>query len=250
MSSSDRMLAILSLFSLERRELTVEEAAELLQSSVRTMYRYVRSLSGAGLLTPMRGGRYVLGPAAVQLDWLVRNTDPMTRAAGPAMSILANMLRIPAVILLCRLYKNQVMCISQSSTGNPPFASSYQRGRPMPLFRGAASKAILASLPKRMVRQFHVQHLEDMAASGLGQTLPEVHASLARIRDAGICITSGELDSGLTGMAAALGGSDLLPVGSLAVVVADAKLTPEIGDGLQRLLKASAAQVTATLQSA
>lgn len=249
MSSSDRMLAILSLFSLERSELTVEEAADLLNSSLRTTYRYVRSLSAAGLLSPTRGGRYVLGPAAVQLDWLVRNTDPLTRAAGPAMTILASAVPVPAVILLCRLYRNQVMCVAQASAENPPFASSYQRGRPMPLFRGAASKAILAYMPKRSVRQFHAQHGEEMAASGLGQTLSEVHASLARINEAGVCVTSGELDSGLTGMAAALGGADAMPIGSLAVVVADAKLTADVADGLKRLLKASADQVAAALRS-
>ncbi|AUW57093.1 IclR family transcriptional regulator [Sphingobium sp. SCG-1] len=249
MSSSDRMLAVLSLFSLDRREVTVEEAAELLGSSLRTTYRYVRSLAAAGLLSPMRGGRYVLGPAAVQLDWLIRNTDPLTSAAGPAMSILANTVQIPAVILLCRLYKNQVMCISQLASGLPPFASSYQRGRPIPLFRGAASKSILASMPKRLVRQFYSQHREEMAASGLGVSLLEVHATLSQIREAGVCTTSSELDVGLTGLAAPLIGADSLPVGSLSIVVAEAKLTPDLETSVKHLLKAGANQVSGTLQA-
>ena len=247
MSSSDRMLALLSLFSLERSELTVEEAAELLGSSLRTTYRYVRSLSLAGLLAPAPGGRHVLGPTAVELDWLIRNTDALTLAAGPTMAALAEAAPVPAVILLCRLYDNQVMCISQHPAGAPPFASSYQRGRPMPLFRGAASKAILACLPRRTVRRLHAQHLDDMAASGLGVTLAEVQASLSSIREAGICSTSGELDAGLTGLAAAIPASAVSPIGSLAVVVADGSLTSQAGAILLRLLKTGAEQIAAAL---
>ena len=118
----------------------------------------------------------------------------------------------------------------------------------MPLFRGAASKAILASLPKRVVRQFHTQNLDEMKASGLGATFQQVYASLSMLLDGGVCTTSGELDAGLTGFATPLIGADALPVGSLGLVVADSKLSPAVAGNLKRLLKASADQVTATLQ--
>ena len=242
------MLAILSLFTIERSEISVEEASRILDASLRTTYRHVRSLSAAGFLTPMRGGRYVLGPACIQLDWLIRNTDPLTIASGPAITALAEAMPAPAVILICRLFKDQVMCVLHSPVGEPPFASSYQRGRPMPLVRGAASKVILAFLPKRSVRQLHKRHAERMAQSGLGATPPEVERSLSLIRDTGISVTSGELDPGLTGIAAALTGPDVLPFGSLAAVVADPTFTPDVEVRITELLKVGAGQVTQALQ--
>ena len=48
--------------------------------------------------------------------------------------------------MLCRLYRNQVMCVHQETTPVPPdFAIGYERGRPLPLYRGAASKIIDAT---------------------------------------------------------------------------------------------------------
>ncbi len=249
MSSSDRMLAVLSLFSIEQSEITVEGAAAALGSPLRTTYRHVRSLAAAGLLAPLHGGRYVLGPAAVQMDWLIRNTDPLTNVAAPALAILERAVEVPAVILLCRLYRSQVMCVSQATTGHPPFASSYQRGRPMPLFRGAASKAILAALPKRAVKAFHASHATEMAAAGLGGCWSDVVAALDRIRADGVCVTSGEIDPGLTGMAAPVTGSEIMPVGSLALVIANTKLNAKVAARCARLLRAAAEQATASLRA-
>ena len=242
------MLAILSLFTTERGDITVEEASRILDASLRTTYRHVRSLSAAGFLPPIRGGRHVLGPACIQLDWLIRTTDPLTRAAAPVVAGLAERMPAPAVILICRLYRNQVMCVVHAPTGEPPFASSYQRGRPMPLVRGAASKAILALLPKRVVRQLHALHSDEMARSGLGATLAKVEDSLSQIRKAGVSVTSGELDPGLTGIAVPLHGPDMLPFGSLAAVVADATFTPISDARIRTLLQAGAAEVTDALQ--
>ena len=45
MTTSDRLLSVLGLFTIERPEWTVEEAANELQLAASTTYRYFRSLS-------------------------------------------------------------------------------------------------------------------------------------------------------------------------------------------------------------
>jgi len=57
-------------------------------------------------------------------------------------------------------------------------AVSYERGKLMPLHRGASSKIVLAHLPPRFVRSFHQAHAADMAAVSLGMSWGEVKRSL------------------------------------------------------------------------
>ena len=241
------MLTILSLFTRERSELTVEQTAQLLNATTSTTYRYFASLAKAGLIAPVGLGRYIVGPAAIHLDWLMRNTDPMIAAARPAMAILAGALNSPAVLLLCRLYHGRVMCVAQESVRNPSFATSYQRGRPMPLFRGAASKIILANLSDRALRNTITRNHSEMTRSGMGTTDADIRRTLRSLRTDGYCVTSGELDKGVTGVAAPILFRDTSPGGSLAFVLPDDHADPGTIDRLSRLIMSAAAQISRSL---
>ncbi len=249
MSSADRILKILSLFSVERPEWTVEQAAQALNTSISTTYRYFATLTRAGLIASGRGGRYILGPAVLQLDWIMRETDPLLAAARPAMKILGGASVRPSVVLLCRLYRGQVMCVAEESAGGPPFASSYQRGRPRPLFRGAASKIILANLPDRTVKAMLAKSADEMASAGLGADWPTVRASLRALRDQGYSITAGEIDTGLIGIAAPIMSPDGSPVGSLSFVLTHEHVSDESAVALSRLLISAAKQIGDTYRA-
>ncbi len=247
MSTSDKVLSILNLFSLERSEWTVEQAAQAIGQPVSTTYRHFAVLAKAGLIDSFRAGRYVLGPAAIQLDWLIRQTDPLLSAAQPAMKFLSGAADRPAMVLLCRFYRNQVMCIDQAMAGHPTFAPSYQRGRLMPLARGAASKIILATLSDRAKKALQARHAKEFAAADLGTSWAELRASLAAIRDAGISITYGEVDEGLIGIAAPILIADNTPIGSVSYVISDERTNEQSLEQMIRMLKSAATQMTASL---
>jgi hypothetical protein len=80
MSSLDKMLGILGLFSEQRTRIRLEDVTELTQASRATAYRYLQSLTEAGLLAPATGGTHALGPRVVELDRLMRMTDPLLTA--------------------------------------------------------------------------------------------------------------------------------------------------------------------------
>jgi len=249
MSSADRMLSVLQLFSMDRTEWTVDLAAEKLGCSLSTTYRYFASLARAGLISPIGGsrlGRYILGPAAVEMDWLIRRTDPLTRAGRQPLRTLAGSLDRPALLLLCRLYHGQVMCVTQEAVGFPSFATAYERGRPMPLFRGAASKVILAHLPDRAIRAFIRDRAAELAEAGLPTHLAELKALLAPIRRAGHCETAGELDFGLTGLAAPVFDGDGV-IGSIGYAFASETLNPDAVARFAQHARAAAAHVSSTL---
>jgi DNA-binding IclR family transcriptional regulator len=247
MSTSDKVLSILGLFTIERSELTVEQAAQAIGQPVSTTYRHFAVLAKAGLIDSFRAGRYVLGPAAIQLDWLIRQTDPLLRAAQPAMRFLSGAVDRPAVVLLCRFYRDQVMCIDQANAGNPTFAPSYQRGRLMPLARGAASKIILATLSDRAKKSLQARHGKEFEAAGLGRNWAELRASLAAIRDTGCSITRGEVDEGLIGIAAPILIGEGAPLGSISYVISNDRVSEDTLHQLTLMLKSAGSQMTATL---
>jgi DNA-binding IclR family transcriptional regulator len=203
-SAPDKLLAVFALFTIEEPEWTVDDAAERLGIAVSTAYRFFKRLSDAGLISTFSTGRYVLGPAIVQLDRQTRLLDPLMQVAQPAMKMSVSDVEVPGVMLLCRLFRKQVMCIHQEFTQSPSSTISYERGRPLPLYRGAASKVILAHLPARTVHAFYDENKASMMQAGFSETWDGVKSTLRSIRTAKTCITVGELDEGITGVAVAL----------------------------------------------
>jgi DNA-binding IclR family transcriptional regulator len=239
-TTSDRVLSVLSLFTIEQPEWTVEEAASTLNLAMSTAYRYFRSLSKAGLLVAHATGRYVLGPAIIQYDRQIRLHDPLTTAAQPVMKRLTERLPPHTVMLLCRLFRNQVMCVHQEAAERPDFAVSYERGRPMPLFRGAASKIILAHMPLRAVKALYGDHAARFAQAGLGKSWKDVKDRLRTLRNAKASITRGEVDPGMCGIAVPLFEAQESIVGSLSVVIPLRHLNAMRLKNIIELLKAAA----------
>jgi DNA-binding IclR family transcriptional regulator len=248
LATIDRALGILRLFAGDQSEWTVEAAVRELGLSQSTAYQYFRSLVEAGLLSTYKTGRYVVGPAVIELDRQTRLRDPLIQAAREEMdSLSASLSGADDVVLLCRLYKLTVMCVDQRAPTAPRQVVSYERGRPMPLERGAASKVILAHLPPRVLRRYY----DDTHAEGAHPTWSEFKQPLRRIRKAGLCITHGELDPGRIGLSSAIFSSEGEVVGSIGLVLSEASPEPEdISQEIQARVVAAGEHVTAMLRSA
>ncbi len=179
------------------------------------------------------------------LDRQMRMRDPLITSADKLMEDLAPTIDIPSVLFLCRLYRSQVMCIYTRDIGRPGFAYSYERGRPMPLHRGAASKVIMAHLPARVVRPLINENQKDVAASGLGSTWPINKKRLRLIRNAGYEVTRGDLDRGLLGIASPVFGTDGGVIGSFCIVMKDNKSAEDQLDGMIKKIVNAAQAITA-----
>lgn len=204
MNTSNKVLRVLQLFTPARPEWTVDTAAGELGFAQSTAYEYFRTLAEYGLIASVSPGRYILGPAVFELDMIARRSDPLLLAGRTALEAMVEKPPAPIVALLCRLYKMKVMCIDQRASTGADFAVSYERGRLMPLFRGSASKVILANIERRRLRRIFEENRNEVAKARLGIAWEEFRSNLRRIRSQGFCITRGELDSGLLGLSAPL----------------------------------------------
>ena len=242
-SSGDRLLAVLQLFTVERPQWTVEDAANDLGVSATTTYRYFKLLTRAGLISPIAGARYTLGPAIIQLDRRIQLTDPMLTAARVVMADLIQYAAESSVILLCRLFHDRVMCVHQIMGRGPQSPVSYERGRLMPLFRGATSRIILAHLPTRTLKSVFARDAKEIAAAGLGRDWDEFRHALSALRRDGFCVSRSEIDPGRAGIAAPIFDSQRNILGSLSFVLPGARTEDTLIGRLAPLIVAGAREI-------
>jgi DNA-binding IclR family transcriptional regulator len=241
--SGDRLLMALALFTIERPRWTVEEAAEELGVSPQTAYRYFKQLTGSGLISPVAGAGYTLGPAIIQMERQIQATDPMLIAArGVMVDLIAHAVE-GSTAILCRLFHDRVMCMHQVMGRGPQEPVSYERGRLMPLYRGATAKIILAHLPTRTLKSLFAHHADEIAAAGLGSSFDEFRRALAPIRRAGICVTHGEVDQGRTGIGAPIFDRDGAVLGSLSVALPSARVDDALIERIAPLIAAGVREV-------
>lgn len=219
MAGPDRAIGVLRLFTLERPAWTVEEAADTLGVSPSSAYRYFAALTEAGLLTTATSGSYTLGPALIQYDRQIQITDPLLQVARPVMVDIARFAPAGSTVLLCRIFHETVLCVHQVAEADRPTQVSYERGRPMPLFKGATSKVILAHLPPRDLRRLYEAHGAQVAAAALGDTWEVFRTTMARMRKAGYAITYAEVDPGCIGIGTPVFDDRRRVLGSLSYVI-------------------------------
>ncbi|TDR89184.1 IclR family transcriptional regulator [Enterovirga rhinocerotis] len=247
MSSLDKMLGILGLFREERAGITLDDVMALTQTSRATAYRYLQSLTEAGLLAPATGGTYRIGARIVELDRLLRLTDPLLGEAQRPMRELSAELH--ANMLLCSYYGDTVMCVDLVWPDRT-IEQAYERGRPMPMFRGAMAKTILAHLSPYHLRNIQNWHAAEIAAAGLGESWDEFRATMAGLRRAGIVVTRAEVVPGLVGLGAALLDAEHRILGSLVLAIPEQRYD-EAGEGaFVNRLGETAARINAAIACA
>jgi DNA-binding IclR family transcriptional regulator len=241
--SAERILRILDLFSESRLNWTAEEMTEVLGYSRPTLYRYIKILKEMGFLTQTGAQGLTLGPRVVEMDFLMRKSDVLL---SPGQTLLQQLAALhPCTALLVRWYGNKLLCVASESSSPDP-RSSYPRGRPMPLARGAISRAILAHLPRRQMIAKIAEHLDDLRDLGLGDTPDQIATRLRALRK-GPVIARGEVTEGVVGIAAPVFDDSHAPVAVVGMTLDRAGLDDATLSRLAESVQHAAGQLTQTL---
>lgn len=223
-SSLERMIGLLDLFDGGAYCWTVEQIHERFGYTRSTLYRYLKVLSDAELLTSLPETGYVLGPRIVELDYEIRRHDPLIVISAPVMTELVS--EISGIALLCRRYRDKVLCVHQAASPTVAIQSTYERGKPLPLFSGAASRIILAHMPPQQLQRLYEKHPKEFAAGKLGATFSEVRSTLKDMRQRGWHSTAGQVTPGITGIAAPIFDGARNILGSLSLSIPDRNIDP------------------------
>jgi len=246
-SSLVRMLAVLDQFDEQHLALTADAIGEALQVSQPTAYRYVRLLTEAGLLQRQGDALYALGPRIIALDHLIRRSDPVLQHGIPLMKELVAATGLDCVA--SALYGDQMLDIHREYSGQPANLS-YGRGRPRPLFLGAAPKVVLAQFDPAPLRRLFDSRAAEVAAAGLPTEWPAFRRYFAGIRKVGFYASSGELESDLAAVAAPLLHPNGRPAGALSLVTTVKRMAVIDAGKLAALVVRTAGEISARMAAA
>jgi len=210
---------------------TVARIAEAIDTSPSNIYRTVRELVAAGYLEGSTESHYRLGPIFLEFDRQLRRSDALVRSGELFLRALVEQAGVPCCAALVRLYGNTVMCVADARSSRFTRQTSYERGRPMPILKGATSKAVLSALPPRK-RERLLLSLHQTNESVPPGLVPELEA----IRKAGVAVTRGEVDEGLAGLAVAVTLPEMGIYASLSFILQQADLTPAVETRLASML--------------
>lgn len=239
LSSVGKAFSILDLFSIEQPSRTAEEIIGALKCSRPQGYRYIRDLCRAGFLVRFVA-TYRLGARAIELDYIVRQSDPLLHAAVSTMRELCS--DSGCDVMLASLVGDRIMTIHHER-GIDPTTVTYSRGRLLPRFRGAGSKAILAAMPLAQQRAFYKSYSLLEPNATLGASWDEVRVSLKAIRRTGAALSIGELDQQNVGVAAPIPDDTLGMFASLVMVLSAARWRTTDAASIIRVVQAAADRV-------
>lgn len=167
-----------------------------------TVYRHVRNLVAAGFLDPVTGAGYALGPAFIRYDRILRQNDSLVQKSTPVMLTLLDRTSQSCIVVLCRKFKDCVMCVHEVRGRKSRGETSYERGVAMPIFIGATSKVILAQLPARMLKAIYLANEKTIHRVLRTRDWNDFKAQIKDIRRAGFALTKSEVARGRVGLAA------------------------------------------------
>lgn len=200
-SAIHKVLDILLLFQHQRTLVSVEDISRLLDIPRSTVYRYVRILCEKDLLEKTGSAEYRLGLAFIELgrNALASNRE-MRLIALPSMKRIAE--EVGESVSLMRLYSRRAVCI-ESIEGRQALRVTIERGRTQPMHAGASSKILLAYIPEEQWNDYLDLPLTRFTANTITD-LDDLRDQIRHVREAGYCISEGEIDVGARAVAVPL----------------------------------------------
>lgn len=235
-----RVLALLDCFGNGISVLSAEQISERTGSPIATVYRNIRDLCDAGLLTRLPQG-YAPGPRIIEWVYMVRSNDPLLIASREQMDRLVRDTGLE--LLLSQLYGERIVNAHYEHTP-PNDMLELGRGRVIPLFRGSTGRVILAELPTRQLRRLFDAHQGDPDVQAIGADWKAFSRALAQVRRRGYAMSSGELHAGRIGVSAPIFAEQGYVLGCLTLIGSAARVQAFREDYLGQQVLAAAQAIT------
>ena len=225
LNSLERLIGILDVFEEAPGVFTAEQLHDRLGYTRSTMYRYLKTLSDAGLLTSYHGSGFMLGPRVIELHTAMMTRDPLILMSRGLMQSLSR--RFKGTSRLCRRFRNKVLCVHQEAA-NDVAGMQIPVAHAQALVCGAASRVILANLGAPQLRRVYDDNPHLFSTVGMGDDLLQVRRNLRRIRERGFEVGegagAGEGADGVTTVAAPVLDGGAIVIGSVSLTIAQTQL--------------------------
>lgn len=222
-NSLERLLRILDQFEEAPGRFSADQLHCRLGYSRSTLYRYLKILSGAGLISSAQGNAFTLGPRIIELQAALMAHDPLILSAAPVMRELAR--EFQGTATLYRRFRNRIVCLHEVT--ETPGASAPRPSGPMALTSAPPARVVLANLGVATVRKMFVADPAAFAAAGIGNSLPEVRKHLRAIRERGFASAPLPPDGRNIAIAVPIMDGEALAIASLCLTLAGSEVADE-----------------------
>lgn len=190
---TDRLLQILVALGQADEAVSAKELSLQLAQPLSSTYRHLKTLLRWGLAEDNGHGRYLPGPACLQLANKFDREALLVSQALPELKRLAELSRESVALMVPS--NGQAICIELIDSPQP-LRCCYQKGLAQPLLVGASARVLLAHMaPERSEAILNEQGVD---ADGV-----EVYRqSFIAIREQGYAVSLGEIDDGIWGVSA------------------------------------------------
>lgn len=223
----ERSLAMLSELAESDRPLSTADLARRTGLPASTAYRLVDELDGHGLVERDRDGGLALGLRLLALARRVED-DLAGSLLEPARGTMRELAREHGETALLTAPAGSSAIGLDAVEPTRPVRLSFGRWRAAPMHLGASGKVLLAFLPPRTADRVLASMDGVVTASGSPLEIGTLRSELAEARRQGFVVTHGELDRGVSGVAApVLGLRDRLLAG-LTLVGPTERVAPKV----------------------
>lgn len=239
----DRSLAMLFELGDADRPLPISELARLADLPSSTAYRLADELEGHGLIERDDGG-LALGFRILELARRIEDRLAPS-LLEPARAVMRELAREHDETVLLTAPAGPFAIGLDSVEPPRTVRLSLGRWRVAPMYLGASGKVLLAFLPARSAERVLASVNGEVTASGHRVELEPLRRELAEVRETGVVVTHGELDRGISGVAAPVLAAGGRPLAGLTL----AGPTDRIGPQAERLSEAVSEAATAIEQA-
>ncbi|MCR2821691.1 IclR family transcriptional regulator [Lederbergia panacisoli] len=235
----ERALDIIFSLSEAGCNLTVGEIAAKVAIPESTAYRLIKTLEQYGLVERKSVGQIRLGVRILELARSLQQqlNHELISISRPIMEELTE--KVNETSILCVRSASQVICV-QSIETQRMLRLSVEIGKMMPLDRGASGKAILAFEQKQTIDQL-VKAISD------ANLRRSVEKEIDVIREQGYCLTFGEVDTNIFGLAVPIYDINKRVIASLTVAGPTERWDQESGNEFIQTVVSSAHKITKSL---
>lgn len=215
MQTVERALGILVAFTEKDGPLGVSEIARTLDLPKSAVHRILGTLTNTGFVERDEpGGRYRLGPRAIDLGMVAMGTADVRAIALPIMQDVSR--RTGETVTMSMLVGHERVYVSQVESANQ-VRMTVRVGARYPLYAGASGRAILAAFAdserEAYLGSVELRPLTDRTIVSRAQ----LERELQRARDLGYSASAGERDPWAAAVAAAVVTNRGRVLGSLSV---------------------------------
>ncbi|WP_420042412.1 IclR family transcriptional regulator [Bordetella genomosp. 9] len=230
-ASQDRVLLVLATLAQWNGPVTAQELAQATGLPRSSLYRQLARLKHWGFVQE-EDGCYAPGPMGLQLAQGFDATSHLVHVARMDMQRLVAQSHESVGLIVA--VNDRAICLDMLESPQA-LRCSFEKGRSVPLRKGATAKCLLAHLPAAR---------RDAVLDGWAQEPPDPQrpdrAALAAIRQAGYACSQSEVDEGVWGASAPLFGPGQRLAGAMTLMAPVSRALPREAELIQMVVVAAA----------